>query len=116
MVVPNSATFYSYVTNLLDHIKRTLDNLLDQQINAEYWMTHLQEGNVSIASNGSVATKKGYNAVVFHTETETLRFQGLCNGAPALMSSFQAELAGILAFLYFLNALTAFTGRQFTEQ
>ena len=55
--VTNSATFYSYVTNLPDHIKRTLGNLLYQQINVEYWMTQLQEGNVSIASDGSVATK-----------------------------------------------------------
>eukprot|EP00957_Ditylum_brightwellii_P038884 2938520-Ditylum_brightwellii.AAC.1 len=61
VAVPNSATFYSYVTNLPDH-----------------------EGNVSIASDGSVATKRGYYAVVLHTETEILRFQGPCNGAPAL--------------------------------
>jgi hypothetical protein len=113
---PISDTFHSYVTNLPDHIKRTLGNLLDQQIQAEYWMTQLQEGTVSIASDGSVATKRGYYAVVFHTETEILRFQGPCDGAPALMSSFRAELAGILASLYFLNALTTFTGRQFTEQ
>eukprot|EP00957_Ditylum_brightwellii_P107596 8208941-Ditylum_brightwellii.AAC.1 len=32
------------------------------------------------------------------------------------MSSFQAELVGILASLYFLNAVTDFSGRQFTAQ
>eukprot|EP00957_Ditylum_brightwellii_P173406 13203344-Ditylum_brightwellii.AAC.1 len=79
-------------------------------------MAQLQAGNVSIASDGSVATKRGYYAVVFHTETETLCFQGPCDGAPALTSSFRAELAGILASLYFLNAITDFSGRKFTAQ
>eukprot|EP00957_Ditylum_brightwellii_P181528 13827728-Ditylum_brightwellii.AAC.2 len=32
------------------------------------------------------------------------------------MSSFRAELVGILASLYFLNAITDFSGRQFTVQ
>eukprot|EP00957_Ditylum_brightwellii_P074429 5655106-Ditylum_brightwellii.AAC.1 len=57
IVIPNSPTFHNYVTNLPDHVKRILGNLLDQQINVEYWMTQLQVGNVHIASNGSAAAK-----------------------------------------------------------
>eukprot|EP00957_Ditylum_brightwellii_P056085 4251143-Ditylum_brightwellii.AAC.1 len=53
-----------------------------------YIFTHFQnmsnQGEVHIATDGSVAGKKGYFTVVFHTEHEMLRFQGPCNGSPVL--------------------------------
>eukprot|EP00957_Ditylum_brightwellii_P006312 478922-Ditylum_brightwellii.AAC.1 len=72
--------------------KVSLAIFITKQVNADYWITALQQGEVHIATNGSVAGKKGYFAIVFHTEHEMLRFQGPCNRSPALMSSYRTKL------------------------
>jgi hypothetical protein len=64
------ATFISYLHTLPEHVQRFLGNLHHQQVNVDYWTTALQQGEVHIATDVLVAGKKGYFAVVFHTEHE----------------------------------------------
>eukprot|EP00957_Ditylum_brightwellii_P163719 12464371-Ditylum_brightwellii.AAC.1 len=45
-----------------------------------------------------------------------LRFQGQFDGLPVLMSSYRTKLAGILAALYFLNALCDYSKQQVLVQ
>eukprot|EP00957_Ditylum_brightwellii_P041918 3174944-Ditylum_brightwellii.AAC.1 len=71
--------------------------------------TTLNKGKVTVATDGSVAEKKGYFAVVFHTEDKEIPFQGSCDCVPQLISSYQTELMGILLMLYLLQALSSFT-------
>eukprot|EP00957_Ditylum_brightwellii_P116837 8911916-Ditylum_brightwellii.AAC.1 len=42
-----------------------------------------------IATDGSVADKKGYFAAVLFTTERTIQYQGLCDGAKALMTSYR---------------------------
>ena len=55
-----------------------------------------------------MAKKKGYFAVVLHTDDQVLRFRGPCDGPEQLMTSYRTELAGILATMYLINALQDF--------
>eukprot|EP00957_Ditylum_brightwellii_P067456 5120306-Ditylum_brightwellii.AAC.1 len=52
--------FISYLHTLPEHVQHFLGNLHHQQVNADYWITALQQGEVHIATNGLVAGKKGY--------------------------------------------------------
>eukprot|EP00957_Ditylum_brightwellii_P166071 12643726-Ditylum_brightwellii.AAC.1 len=45
-------------------------------------------GIVTIATNGSVSNQKGYFATVLHTDQRQLWFQGSCDGAYSLMTSY----------------------------
>eukprot|EP00957_Ditylum_brightwellii_P021875 1649351-Ditylum_brightwellii.AAC.1 len=44
-----------------------------------------------------------------HTDLKQIRFQGSCNGAKSLMTSYCTNLAGILAALYLLRALPSYS-------
>eukprot|EP00957_Ditylum_brightwellii_P090064 6858918-Ditylum_brightwellii.AAC.1 len=47
-----------------------------------------------------------------HTDQKQLRFQGPCDDAKSLMTSSCTELAGILAALYLLRALSSYSQTQ----
>eukprot|EP00957_Ditylum_brightwellii_P078937 6002235-Ditylum_brightwellii.AAC.1 len=59
-----------------------------------------------IAMDGSVAHKKGYFAVVFHSADNSICFQGPCDGNSLLMTSYRTELTGISSALCLLQALS----------
>eukprot|EP00957_Ditylum_brightwellii_P010104 763619-Ditylum_brightwellii.AAC.1 len=103
------SAFTDYIQILPEHVKQFLGNLHYQQIDVDYWISALQQGQVHIATDSSIADRKGYFVVVFHTDTQMLQFQGPCNGLPLLMKSYRFELSSILATLYFINALQDFT-------
>eukprot|EP00957_Ditylum_brightwellii_P040686 3079854-Ditylum_brightwellii.AAC.1 len=71
-------------------------------------MLALQQDQIHIATDGSVADIQGYFVVVFHMDIQMLQFQGPCNGLPLLMTSYRSELSGILTTLYFIDALQDF--------
>eukprot|EP00957_Ditylum_brightwellii_P043864 3326131-Ditylum_brightwellii.AAC.1 len=101
-VTLTNGTFEEYIAAQPDHVKRILGNLQVAEVNAEYWIDALNKGLVTIATDGSVANQKGYYATILHTDQKQLRFQGQCNGAKSLMTSYWTKLAGILAVLYLL--------------
>eukprot|EP00957_Ditylum_brightwellii_P196346 14959934-Ditylum_brightwellii.AAC.1 len=64
-----------------------LRNLLNQEVDVQCWLTALNDGNLHIATYGSVATKKGYFAVVFYTKERILQFQSPCDCHPDFIMS-----------------------------
>jgi hypothetical protein len=93
-------TLHKFIANQPDHIKWLLETLQSEQIDPSFWIQALNNGKVIITTNGSDAHRKGYFAVVLHTETETICFQGLCDGNPSMIMSYRTELTGILLVLY----------------
>eukprot|EP00957_Ditylum_brightwellii_P182167 13879059-Ditylum_brightwellii.AAC.1 len=91
-----NVTFEEYIAAQPDYVKWILGNLQAAQVNAEYWIDALNKGLETIATDGSVANQKGCYATVMHTDQKQLRFQGPCNGAKSLMTSYCTELTGIL--------------------
>eukprot|EP00957_Ditylum_brightwellii_P191430 14574472-Ditylum_brightwellii.AAC.1 len=53
--------------------------LIDQDIYPGYLIQALNKGKVTIATAGLVAEKKGYFAVVFHTDDKDICFEGPCD-------------------------------------
>ena len=86
-------------------MKRGLGNLDPTEVDVEYWLNALQEGSVNIASDGSVAKGKGYYALLLKMKDRQLQFQGPCDCDPQLVSSYRAELMGILALYYLLDVM-----------
>eukprot|EP00957_Ditylum_brightwellii_P074488 5659951-Ditylum_brightwellii.AAC.1 len=66
-------------------VRRLLGNLRVEDMDVNYWITAINAGAVMIATDGSVADKRGYFAVVLFTTEQTIRYQGTCDGAHALM-------------------------------
>eukprot|EP00957_Ditylum_brightwellii_P159985 12178462-Ditylum_brightwellii.AAC.1 len=62
-----------------------------------------------------MADKKGYFAVVLFTTERTIQYQGPCDGANALMTSYRTELSGILSALYLIRAFTEFSDTALTS-
>eukprot|EP00957_Ditylum_brightwellii_P186441 14194927-Ditylum_brightwellii.AAC.1 len=93
-----------------------MGNLQQQEIDLDYWQVTLCCIDVHIATDGSMAHKRGYYAVIFHTNDKILKFQGPCDTSPLLMTSFCTELSGILATLYFIKALQDYTKENFLAQ
>eukprot|EP00957_Ditylum_brightwellii_P035231 2671668-Ditylum_brightwellii.AAC.1 len=87
-----------------------LGNLKSAEVDVDYWIDALNCSNVTIATDGSVMAQRGYFATVLHTDQQQLCFQGPCNGARSMMSSYRTELAGILSALYLLHALLDYSG------
>eukprot|EP00957_Ditylum_brightwellii_P113565 8658882-Ditylum_brightwellii.AAC.1 len=115
-VEENPSTFLEYISTLPVHVQCFMGNLQQQEIDLNYWQAALRCRDVHIATDGSVAQKRGYYAVVLHTDDKVLKFQGPCDGSPLLMTSFYIELSGILATLYFINALQDYTNKNFSAQ
>eukprot|EP00957_Ditylum_brightwellii_P014265 1073945-Ditylum_brightwellii.AAC.1 len=101
-------SYQSHFDTLPSHIKRTLGNLKTQEVDVEYWLQALQENSVNIASDGSVIGKMGSYAVILHTEERELCLQGPCNCSTQCISSYRAELMGILAVYYLLHSFISF--------
>eukprot|EP00957_Ditylum_brightwellii_P062929 4775389-Ditylum_brightwellii.AAC.1 len=51
-----------------------------------------------------------------HIDLEQICFQGPCGGAKLLMTSYCTELAGILAAVYLLRALSSYSQTQITKK
>eukprot|EP00957_Ditylum_brightwellii_P097392 7417936-Ditylum_brightwellii.AAC.1 len=101
-------SFAAYINQQPHHIKCLLGNLHADNVGPEYWIQAISDGIVIIAIDGSVAQKKGYFAVVFHTNNKSICFQGPCDGNDSLMTSYRTELIGILSAMYLLHALINF--------
>eukprot|EP00957_Ditylum_brightwellii_P199357 15195621-Ditylum_brightwellii.AAC.1 len=56
-------TFGEYIDQQPHHIKCLLGNLHTDDVDLEYWIQAISNGKVTIATDGSVAQKKGYFAV-----------------------------------------------------
>eukprot|EP00957_Ditylum_brightwellii_P024976 1888711-Ditylum_brightwellii.AAC.1 len=67
-VEENPSTFLEYTTTLPEHVRRFMGNLQQQEIDLDNWQAALRHGDVHIATDCSVALKRGYYAVVFHTD------------------------------------------------
>ena len=104
----------AYIDQQPSHIKRLLGNLHADNVDPEYWIQAISNGIVTIATDGSVAQKKGYFAVVFHTDNKSICYQGPCDGNDSLMTLYRTELTGILSALYLLRALSTFSHRDLT--
>eukprot|EP00957_Ditylum_brightwellii_P077846 5916641-Ditylum_brightwellii.AAC.1 len=57
--------FCSYMESLNPQLKQLLGNLMDQEVDAGFWMAALQAGIVITASDGSVKDSQGAYAVIF---------------------------------------------------
>eukprot|EP00957_Ditylum_brightwellii_P128990 9840272-Ditylum_brightwellii.AAC.1 len=86
-------------------MKRGLGNLDPTAVDIEYWQNDLQEGSVNIASDRLAAKGKGYYALLLKSKDRQLQLQGPCDCDPQLILSYRAELMGILALYYLLDAM-----------
>eukprot|EP00957_Ditylum_brightwellii_P061917 4698849-Ditylum_brightwellii.AAC.1 len=93
-----------------------LGSLKAAEVDVDYWIHALNCGNVTIAMDGSVAAQRGYFATVLHTDQGQLRFQGPCDEARSMISSYRTELAGILSVLYLLHTLSGYLGTNITTR
>eukprot|EP00957_Ditylum_brightwellii_P119645 9128541-Ditylum_brightwellii.AAC.1 len=93
-----------------------LGNLKSAEVDVDYWIDALNHGNVTIATDGSVAAQRGYFAMVLHTDQQQLCFQGPCGSARSMMSSYRTELTNILSALYLLHALSDYSGIHITTR
>eukprot|EP00957_Ditylum_brightwellii_P053297 4040791-Ditylum_brightwellii.AAC.1 len=105
-------TFEDYANVQPDHVQHILGTLYTADVDTEYWIDALNKGLITIVTNGSVANHMGYYATAMHTDLKQLRFQCPCDGAKSLMTSYCTELAGILAALYLLRALSPYSQTQ----
>eukprot|EP00957_Ditylum_brightwellii_P155253 11819224-Ditylum_brightwellii.AAC.1 len=91
----NTQMLETFLSKLPAHVKQLLGNLQTEDIDVGYWIEAINSGLVTIAIDGSVADQKGYFVTVLHTEEKSIQFQGPCDGAKSLMTSYRAELTGI---------------------
>eukprot|EP00957_Ditylum_brightwellii_P022814 1721008-Ditylum_brightwellii.AAC.1 len=110
------SSFSEYLDKQQQHTKQLLGTLLVQDIDPKYWTQALNDGKVTVATDESVAEKKGYFAIIFHTADEEICFEGTCDRVPQLISSYQTELTGILSVLYLICTLSSFTHNQITRE
>eukprot|EP00957_Ditylum_brightwellii_P178174 13570495-Ditylum_brightwellii.AAC.1 len=99
-------TFAALLVKQLHHVQQLLGNLCTEDVDVDYWINVINAGAVMIATDGSVADKKGYFATVLYTMERTIRYQGPCDRAKDLMTSYRTELSGILSALYLIRAFT----------
>eukprot|EP00957_Ditylum_brightwellii_P039865 3018007-Ditylum_brightwellii.AAC.1 len=109
-------TFMEYLRKQLEHIKCMLGNLYTSKVDTDYWIKSLNSGRVTIGTDGLVADRSGYYATVLCAEDRTLSFQGPCNGAADLMTTYRTEVAGILEALYLLCVLSQFLTTEIIQQ
>eukprot|EP00957_Ditylum_brightwellii_P090784 6913323-Ditylum_brightwellii.AAC.1 len=102
-------SFFGYIAHQAQLIKWLLGTLTAQNVDPNHWLTAINSGKVTTATDGSVAEQKGYFAMILHTENEQIWFQGPCNCNKALIYSYRAELTGILSALYLLQAFVKYT-------
>eukprot|EP00957_Ditylum_brightwellii_P145910 11111071-Ditylum_brightwellii.AAC.1 len=108
-------TFAAFLVKQLHHVQQLLGNLRVEDVDVDYWINAINAGAVMIAKDGSVADKKRYFATVLYTTGKTIRYQGPCDGAKDLMTSYRMELSGILSALYLIRAFTEFSNTAITS-
>eukprot|EP00957_Ditylum_brightwellii_P094535 7199034-Ditylum_brightwellii.AAC.1 len=59
----SSISFVAYIDQQPYHIKRLLGNLHADNVDPEYWIQAISDEIVTVATDGSMAQKKGYFAV-----------------------------------------------------
>eukprot|EP00957_Ditylum_brightwellii_P010093 762693-Ditylum_brightwellii.AAC.1 len=62
--------FLEYIARQPQHIKWLLGTLNAEKVDPNHWLTTINNKEVTIATDGSVAEQKGYFAVILHTENE----------------------------------------------
>eukprot|EP00957_Ditylum_brightwellii_P065527 4970613-Ditylum_brightwellii.AAC.1 len=70
--VESPNTFQDYIRNQPVHVRHLLGTLQAENVDPEYWVQALNEGQVTIATDGSVTHEKGYFVVMFHTDSNTI--------------------------------------------
>eukprot|EP00957_Ditylum_brightwellii_P060743 4611871-Ditylum_brightwellii.AAC.1 len=105
----NPQMFDTFLRGLPAHVRQLLGNFKTEEVDVGYWIEAINTGIATIAIDGSVADRRGYFATVLHTEEKSICFQGPCDGAKSLMTSYRAELMGIMSALYLLCAMTEFS-------
>eukprot|EP00957_Ditylum_brightwellii_P020363 1536614-Ditylum_brightwellii.AAC.1 len=105
-VEENPSTFLEYITTLSEHIQRFMGNLQQQEIDLDYWQAALYRGDVHIATDGFVAQKRGYYAVVFYTgdkdytkEKSLTQLPLYCNSMAAVLTTKKFTPPGLLSHL-----------------
>eukprot|EP00957_Ditylum_brightwellii_P204378 15338972-Ditylum_brightwellii.AAC.1 len=108
-------TFAAFLVKQPHHVQQLLGNLCAEDVDVDYWINAINVGAVTIATDGSVADKKGYFVAVLYTTERFLRYQGPCDRAKDLMTSYWKELSGILFTLYLIRAFTEFSNTVITS-
>eukprot|EP00957_Ditylum_brightwellii_P192479 14654745-Ditylum_brightwellii.AAC.1 len=83
-----SASISAYIATQPAHVQCLLGNLRTTEVNADYWMSVINVGTVTIATDSSVAGRNGFFATVLHTDKQTLHFQGPCDGPNKFMTLY----------------------------
>eukprot|EP00957_Ditylum_brightwellii_P199103 15176855-Ditylum_brightwellii.AAC.1 len=89
-------SFTVYLSSLDPTLKHLLGNLLEQDIDIEFWLAAFQYGTLVGTSDGSV--KNGQGPVDCH---------------PSLLQSYRAELTGILAVYCILKCMRKYSKEEF---
>eukprot|EP00957_Ditylum_brightwellii_P137728 10499702-Ditylum_brightwellii.AAC.1 len=67
---------FEYIEKQLAHIKQILGTQQASDVDVDYWIDILNNGQVTIATDDSLAVQKGYFVTVFHSDNRTIQFQG----------------------------------------
>eukprot|EP00957_Ditylum_brightwellii_P019607 1479274-Ditylum_brightwellii.AAC.1 len=81
-------SFDNFLSHQPCHVQCLLGNLDTAHINVECLIDAINRGTVTIATDGLVSNKKGYFATILYTGQQQLWFQGSCDGASSLMTSY----------------------------
>eukprot|EP00957_Ditylum_brightwellii_P107260 8184158-Ditylum_brightwellii.AAC.1 len=65
-------TFAAFLVKQQHHLQQLLGNLCAEAVDVDYWINTINAGAVTIATDGSVAEKKGYFATVFYTTERSI--------------------------------------------
>eukprot|EP00957_Ditylum_brightwellii_P072542 5512657-Ditylum_brightwellii.AAC.1 len=65
-----------YLDTLQATVKRILGTLVAQDIDSEYWMSALRDGDATIGTDGSLKDGEGSFAVAIHAKDKQLTFAG----------------------------------------
>eukprot|EP00957_Ditylum_brightwellii_P019049 1434080-Ditylum_brightwellii.AAC.2 len=98
-------SFQDYINTYPAYMKHILGTLLEQDIDANYWITIISDIRVTITSDGLVKAGTGTFAVILKMDDQDLYFQGPVDCHQTLIESYQSKLTGILATYYILQCL-----------
>eukprot|EP00957_Ditylum_brightwellii_P070923 5389226-Ditylum_brightwellii.AAC.1 len=88
----STSTFQSFIAQQPKYAQRLLGTLKAEEVDPDYWINAITKGQITIATDRSVAQRKGYFAVVFHSADNSIRFQGPCDSNSSLVTSYRTEL------------------------
>eukprot|EP00957_Ditylum_brightwellii_P177312 13506955-Ditylum_brightwellii.AAC.1 len=67
MLNTTSTSFSAYTATQPAHVQCLLRNLQTTEVNADYWISAINAGTITIATDGSVADRNSFFATVLHT-------------------------------------------------